>query len=116
MIMENLKLSIARDFTVNPGVRYPEEDNFSGQEFREEHLRKLVNEALEKGVKVEIDLDGTSGLGPSFLEEAFGGLIREGYEYEDLKDLFIFKSVEIPYYVEDIMKYMKDEYECGKRG
>lgn len=114
MIMENLKLSIARDFTVNPGVRYPEEDSYSGQEFREKFLRKLVDEALEKGVKVEIDLDGTSGLGPSFLEEAFGGLIRDGYNYEVLKDLFIFKSLEIPYYVEDIMKYMKDEYECGR--
>ena len=40
MTMENLKLSIARDFTVNPGVRYPEEDSYSGQEFREKFLRK----------------------------------------------------------------------------
>ena len=109
--MDNIKFCIARDFSKDPGVRLPDEDAFSGQEFRENCLHRLVDEAMKKGVKIEMDLDGTSGLGPSFLEEAFGGLIRDGYDYNVVKDIFIFKSDEIPYYIDDIMRYMKDEYE-----
>lgn len=49
-----------------------------------------------------MDLDGTYGLGPSFLEEAFGGLIRKGFDYGQLMSVFKFKSIEVPYYIDDI--------------
>ena len=103
-----IQLSIANDFSKTPGVRYPEEGEFSGQQFREDFLEPKVDEAISKEDNLERDLDGTSGLGPSFLEEAFGGLIREGYDYGQLMSIFIFKSDEVPYYVDDIKKYLKE--------
>lgn len=44
----------------------------SGEEFREKYLIP----ALESGENINVELDGTIGYGSSFLEEAFGGLVR----------------------------------------
>lgn len=106
-----IHLSIANDFSKTPGVRYPQEGKFSGQEFRQDVLIPRVKEAIENDDTLEIDLDGTYGLGPSFLEEAFGGLIREGFDYNLLMKILKFKSIEVPYYIEDVKKYMKEAYE-----
>lgn len=43
-----IQLSIANDFSKTPGVRYPEEGEFSGQQFREEILKPKVDEAISK--------------------------------------------------------------------
>jgi hypothetical protein len=40
---------------------------------------------LRSGHKAIIDLDGASGYPPSFLDEAFGGLIREGFSPQQIK-------------------------------
>lgn len=61
-----IQLSIANDFSRTPGVRYPQEGDFSGEEFRETVLIPKVKEAFERGEKLVVDLDGTYGLGPSF--------------------------------------------------
>ena len=70
-----------------------------------------VKEAFERGEQLVVDLDGTYGLGPSFLEEAFGGLIRKGFDYGQLMSVFKFKSIEVPYYIDDIKKYLKEANE-----
>jgi hypothetical protein len=44
----------------------------SGEAFREIHLEP----ALREGKQISVELDGTIGYGSSFLEEAFGGLVR----------------------------------------
>jgi hypothetical protein len=62
-----------------PGGRYVSDGLFSGEWFREEVLRPAVSHAIESGEKVRVDLDGAPGYGSSFLEEAFGGLVRKGY-------------------------------------
>lgn len=71
------KLSIALDFSPVTGGRTPEEGDFSGEVFRETILFPAYKESLEKKEILEIDFDGCYGIGTSFLEEAFGGLIRE---------------------------------------
>lgn len=101
-------LSIAKDFSKTPGVRFPSEGNYSGEEFRENILIPKLNKALENHQKLLVDLDGTSGLGPSFLEESFGGLIRQGYNLKDLLNTIQFKSDEVAYYKDDVITYMKD--------
>lgn len=106
--MNEIVLSIAKDFSTTPGVRYPSEGEFSGEEFRDKILIPAIEKARRVKCKLLIDLDGTSGLGPSFLEEAFGGLIRKGYSLKELLNLLVFKSDEIPYYIEDITNYMRD--------
>lgn len=66
------QVSVARQFTVTPGGRYRRISEFSGEEFRE----TMLLPAASRGELVEVDLDGVLGYGSSFLEEAFGGLVR----------------------------------------
>ncbi|MGO4619025.1 STAS-like domain-containing protein [Ensifer sp. 2YAB10] len=81
-------ISIARDFTPFPGGRYRRHGKGSGEAFREDVLVPL----LKAGTDTTIDLDGASGYPPSFLEEAFGGLVREGYDAAQLRRLFHFSA------------------------
>ena len=66
------KINIANDYSRYPSGRFKKNGNSSGQGFRE----ALLIPAIKEG-EVEIELDGTIGYGSSFLEEAFGGLVRE---------------------------------------
>jgi hypothetical protein len=59
-----------------PGGRYITDGPFSGEWFRNEILAGALREAVKRGEVVEVVLDSTSGYGSSFLEEAFGGLVR----------------------------------------
>lgn len=92
-----MKIKIATDFSRIPGARYPEEGDFSGQEFRNKVLLPQLKKAIQENVKLTIDLDGTAGLGTSFLEEAFGGLIREDkLDYAQIIETLEFVSEEDP--------------------
>lgn len=71
-------ISLARDFTKFPAGRYKEDGPYSGELFRETYLAP----ALESDEPISIDLDGARGYGSSFLEEAFGGLVRLGFPAE----------------------------------
>jgi hypothetical protein len=87
--MTDLLFSIARDFSPNPGPRFVRQGANSG-----EALRKRLVSLLEKtNGTVIVDLDGTKGIGSSFLDEAFGGLIRtEGKSKTDVLRRFSFQS------------------------
>ena len=83
--MENIRISLAKDFSRTPGARYPQEGRFSAQDFRENLLLPKLQEAMKNNVKLEVDLDGTAGIGMSFLDEAFCGLIRNNsIDYNDI--------------------------------
>lgn len=105
--MEKIIISIANDFSKTPGPREKIEGDFSGESFREEVLEPKFNEALKENRIIEINLDGTFGYGTSFLEEAFGGLIRK-YKKEFLKINFQYISNEEPYLIDDIKTYIND--------
>ena len=103
-------LSIAKDFSVTPGPRYIIEGDYSGQDCREKILLPRLQSAVSENKKLFIDLDGTAGYGTSFLEETFGGLIREnGYKHDDLLSILEFKSDEETYLIDDINNYLLDE-------
>lgn len=68
-------INIAKDFSDVPSGRYRTDGPASGESFREDVLKV----ALESFDQVIIELDGTEGYGSSFLEEAFGGLVRKKY-------------------------------------
>jgi len=69
------KIEIARDFSETPGGRFRVMGPASGEAFRMLLKKKLDQ---KPGEVVEVVLDGVEGYGSSFLEEAFGGLIRVG--------------------------------------
>ena len=68
-------ISLAKEFSTTPGGRFRIMGPDSGEAFR----AKLIQELRRRPPEViEVVLDGAEGYGSSFLEEAFGGLIRLG--------------------------------------
>jgi hypothetical protein len=76
-------INVARDFSPVPGGRFDEDGEFNGSRFRREHLVPKLTSCDH----VDVLIDGTEGFGSSFLEEAFGGLVRiEGFTPEALQN------------------------------
>lgn len=76
-------ISIANDFSVRPLGRYEDKD---GQNTGEKFRRLFLVPAFKgEEATITIDLDGLKMLTTSFMEEAFGGLIRkEGFSAEEV--------------------------------
>ncbi|MDO6458964.1 STAS-like domain-containing protein [Celeribacter halophilus] len=100
------EISIATDFSRFPGGRYRKLGKHSGEEFRED----VLSPALKKNEEVFVILDGTVGYGSSFLEEAFGGLVRIGFSLDELKGKLkpVAQSPEYQTYVQEIWQYIED--------
>ncbi len=93
---------IAKEFTTTPSARKVSEGRYSGFELRE-ILSPLIREAISNGLHFTVNLDGTAGYGTSFLEEVFGGLVRnENISKKDLRDYLIIKSDEDPDLIDEI--------------
>ncbi len=74
----DLELNIARDFSKTPAGRSKKaHGHHSGENFRETKLFPMLKQAINSNSKLVVFLDGTAGYPASFLDEAFGGLIRE---------------------------------------
>jgi hypothetical protein len=107
-----MKIKIATDFSRIPTARTPEEGEFGGIEFRQKILLPKLKEAISNKEKLEIDLDGTAGLGTSFLEESFGGLIRiDKMDYKTVLDTIVLISIDDLDYVDEIYTYLKEAHE-----
>lgn len=86
-----IEIHIAKDFSRAPAGRYRDDGPRSGQAFREEYLAP----ALRKEDEVVVYLDEVEGYGSSFLEEAFGGLVRvEGFTGEKLHRLLTLETID----------------------
>ena len=72
MNQKTVQFDIGNDFSAFPGGRFISDGPASGEEFREQYLVPLI----QANDKVIITLDNAMGYGSSFLEEAFGGLVR----------------------------------------
>lgn len=84
--MKERLIVVVKDFHERPYGRYnddcPDCHLTSGQAFRENFLAP----ALKENDRVVVDLTGRNRYGRSFLDEAFGGLIRhEGFTGAELK-------------------------------
>lgn len=66
-------INIARDFSETPAGRSYADGPDSGERFKNEYLEP----ALRECELVTVEIDGTLGYSSSFLEEAFGGTVRE---------------------------------------
>jgi len=97
-------INIASEFSRHPAGRYKTDGEFSGEVCR----KKILVPALKRPERVIIELDGTRGYGSSFLEEAFGGLVREeSFSETDLKNKIVFRSAD-PSLPEEIWGYVAD--------
>lgn len=103
-----MNINIVEDFTECTGGRYKRNGEYSGEEFRETILLPKYKEAYNKNEKLIVDLDGGFGYGTSFLEEAFGGLVRSINlkEAKKIKELLVIKCEDAPRYIEKINNYI----------
>lgn len=70
-------IDIGRDFSMTPGARYRRHGAYSGEEFRAMLASKL-REAVANDYKLVVLIDTVKrSYLSSFLDEAFGGLIRD---------------------------------------
>lgn len=93
--MHSYVFSIANDFSRNPGPRFHSQGPDSGETLRRK-LKKLLE---QRAGKIKIILDGTVGMGSSFLDEAFGGLISKEGLPGDVRYRFDFVSTVDPSYI-----------------
>ncbi|MBU8921513.1 MAG: STAS-like domain-containing protein [Bacteroidales bacterium] len=106
---QKILLTVCKEFSSTPGPRYISEGDFSGELFRNKVLGPALQNALKEDVPLVVDLDGTAGFGTSFLEEAFGGLIREsGIPYKTVSGCIELISLEEPYLIKDIREYIEE--------
>lgn len=109
---------ISDKFTKLPGGRYKKNGDKSGEQFREEILTDLIDMCLAKNEKLQLDLDDVYGFPPSFLEEAFGGLLRKDfkkYNEQSLKEVLEFIADDEPPLKEIIWSYISDAERSEKK-
>ncbi|WP_314346143.1 STAS-like domain-containing protein [Haemophilus parahaemolyticus] len=76
------ELHVITQFSKSPYARYsseilPGQEDTSGQHFREKFLAPQLIEAIKNQDKLKVVLTGYNRYARSFIDEAFGGLIRE---------------------------------------
>jgi hypothetical protein len=96
-------IDLSKDFSRHPAGRYRSDGPYTGEQFREEFLEP----SLGKNEYVIVELDGARGYGSSFLEEAFGGLVRAGYSIDTIIRLIELRSSN-PLLIHQIQKYIRD--------
>ncbi|MBB1317500.1 STAS-like domain-containing protein [Shewanella sp. SR43-4] len=107
-----MNYNIGLQFSDTPAGRYFDDGDYTGEHFRENVLKDLVNN-LQENEKLIITIDDVEGFGSSFLDEAFGGMVGKGYiepdefldllviDYEDSEDVssFAFFAKKIKEYI-----------------
>ena len=105
--MSKIEINIAKEYSKTPGGRYISEGDYSGEDFRKTMLRPVFDRAIAEGKTLVVVLDGGYGYSPSFLEESFGGLVRETKDARVAQIEII--SEEEPKQIEKIKGYINDE-------
>lgn len=87
-------INIATDFSKFPAGRFREDGEHNGAAFRDDHLVIALRDPSFE--KVHVIFDGVAGFGSSFLEEAFGGLVREAGMSKSFLDKSLIISTDDP--------------------
>lgn len=100
-----MKINLGRDFARYPAGRYRSDGPHSGERFREDFLIPALAKPEEP---IEINLDEARGLKSSFLEETFGGLVRQGFSADQLLKRLSFISRD-PSLIDEIRGYIQEQ-------
>lgn len=106
-VMSKIEINIAKEYSKTPGGRYVSEGAYSGEDFRKTILRPAFDRTVAQGKTLVVVLDGGYGYSPSFLEEAFGGLVRETKDVRVAQIEIV--SDEEPGQIEKIKGYINSE-------
>ena len=79
---------VGNQFHHRPIGRKREDGEYSGEVFREDVLIPFFEDVLAKNLDTVfvLDFNNVSMAGSSFIEEAFGGLVRAGFSKKFIKD------------------------------
>ena len=87
-------INASNDYSALVGGRYIEDGEGNATEFRQ----KFLVPPLKRGERIVIELDGVAGYPSAFIDEAFGGLVREEkFSPEFVLDHIEFSSVACSY-------------------
>lgn len=113
------EINVIKDFSKKPYGRSPEkvmkgEENDTGLVFRKNLLAPRLRDSISEGKKLRVILTGYNRYGRSFIDESFGGLIRDdGFTYNQLKDYLDIEHKDVQSIVdlswERIKKAARDE-------
>ncbi|URJ85780.1 STAS-like domain-containing protein [Pasteurella multocida] len=96
------KIVVVDDFSKTPYGRspakvLPHEAEHTGEVFRQNILSPRLRVALEQDANLIVELTGYNRYGRSFIDEAFGGLIREdNFSYQQLKSHLKIEHKDVP--------------------
>ena len=110
-----MDLNVVKQFTDLPGGRYISQGPNSGEEFRENYLRPVYDYCLENDENLTINLDDGYGYSSGFLEEAFGGMVREGYDGKVMLKKIKIISNDQPSLETQITNYIKEAIKEKKK-
>lgn len=108
--MDKVIYDVGNEFHHRPMGRKKTDGEFSGEVFREKVLYPFFSNLTKSSNQILVlDFNNVSMAGSSFLEEAFGGLVRAGINKElILAHLQILVDVELKELIEDrIFQYIK---------
>lgn len=81
-----VEIALADDFSRYPAGRTTPDGPDNGRRFRTEFLVPALRDAVKNSARVDVNIEGVRSFGSSFLEEAFGGLIRhEGFSRDQVE-------------------------------
>ena len=102
-----MELSIYKEFSDAPGLRYCILSEKSGEEFYHSFLNPRFSEAIDKNEKLVLILDYTEGYAPSFLDESIGNLVYD-FSLEVVEKNLIIVSEEEPFWLDRIKTFSKN--------
>lgn len=98
---DDITISIANDFWPFPAGRTPGDGDYNGQVFRENILLPKLMKAIAEGSHLLVSLDGLKSCGSSFLDSAFGGLVR----YEKIDKQLLNKTLRVEFTSHALERY-----------
>lgn len=111
--MKSLTVNVGKQYSRFPAGRKKQSGPASGEGFRDDVLVPLLEQHPDE---IVVEFDDALGFGSSFLEEAFGGLVRvRGYSADDLLRIFKFVSEdlslvdEVAFYITEAKRVMEGQ-------
>lgn len=108
---EEIVIHVAEDFYPRPSGRYLKDGQYTGEAFRDRVLIPKLQKIKESGHEepLVVDFSDVTMAGSSFLEEAFGGLVRTNlFSKEFLNRVLVIKSPRRPVINDRIELYIKE--------